>query len=86
MGGAISSGVVSAVIIVSGIKDADSAAEVSVQGLLMMKIAMLVFPLICIVVSYFIYRKKYIIDSKFYAKILSDLRGRGEITGENDSR
>ena len=86
MGGAISSGVVSAVIIVSGIKDADSAAEVTTQGLLMMKIAMLVFPLVCIVVSYFIYRKKYIIDSKFYAKILSDLRERGEIKSENDTQ
>jgi melibiose permease/lactose/raffinose/galactose permease len=86
MGGAISSGVVSAVIIVSGIKDADSAAEVSAQGLLMMKIAMLVFPLVCIAVSYLIYRKKYIIDSKFYAKMLSDLRGRGEIQSEDDSQ
>jgi sugar (glycoside-pentoside-hexuronide) transporter len=86
MGGAISSGVVSAVIIVSGIKDADSAAEVSAQGLLMMKIAMLVFPLVCIAVSYFIYRKKYIIDSAFYAKILSDLRGRGEIQSEDESQ
>jgi len=86
MGGAISSGVVSAVIIVSGIKDADSAAEVTAQGLLMMKIAMLVFPLVCIAVSYLIYRKKYIIDSAFYAKMLSDLRGRGEIQSENDSQ
>jgi len=86
MGGAISSGVVSAVIIISGIKDADSAAEVSAQGLLMMKIAMLVFPLICIAVSYLIYRKKYIIDSAFYAKMLSDLRGRGEIQSEDDSQ
>jgi melibiose permease/lactose/raffinose/galactose permease len=84
MGGAISSGVVSAVIIVSGIKDADSAAEVSAQGLLMMKIAMLVFPLVCIAVSYLIYRKKYIIDSAFYARMLSDLRGRGEIQSEDD--
>jgi len=79
MGGAISSGVVMVVIIVSGIKEAESAAEVTAQGLLMMKIAMLVFPLICIVFSYIIYRKKYIIDSKFYGQILSDLRERGEL-------
>ena len=79
MGGAISSGVVMVVIIVSGIKEAESAAEVTAQGLLMMKTAMLVFPLICIVFSYFIYRKKYIIDSKFYAQILLDLRERGEL-------
>jgi len=79
MGGAISSGVVSVIIIVSGIKDAESAADVTAQGLLMMKLAMLVFPMLCIVVSYIIYRKKYIIDSAFYARILSELRQRGEL-------
>ena len=81
MGGAISSGVVSAVIIVSGIKDAESAADVTNEGLLLMKIAMLLFPLLCIVTSYIIYRKKYIIDSRFYERILSELRERGEIQG-----
>ena len=79
MGGAISSGVVSAVIIVSGIKDADTAADVTEEGLFLMKAAMLIFPLLCIAGSYFIYRMKYRIDSKFYAQILSDLRERGEI-------
>ena len=82
MGGAISSGVVAAVVIISGIKDAETAAEVSEAGLLMMKIAMLIFPMICIIFSYIIYRKKYRIDSRFYAQILSDLRERGELEGE----
>jgi melibiose permease/lactose/raffinose/galactose permease len=79
MGGAISSGVVSAVIIISGIKDAQTAAEVTKEGLFLMKAAMLIFPLLCIAGSYVIYRMKYRIDSKFYAQILSDLRERGEI-------
>jgi len=83
MGGAISSGVVSVVIIVSGIKDAQSAAEVTESGLLLMKVAMLIFPLLCIMGSYFIYRAKYKIDGKFYAQILSDLRSRGELTENN---
>jgi melibiose permease/lactose/raffinose/galactose permease len=80
MGGAISSGVVSAVIIISGIKEANTAADVTPGGLVMMKIAMLIFPLICIAASYAIYRAKYKIDEKFYAQILSDLRERGELT------
>jgi melibiose permease/lactose/raffinose/galactose permease len=80
MGGAISSGVVSAVIIISGIKEAASAAEVTPGGLLMMKAAMLIFPLICIAASYAIYRAKYKIDEKFYAGILSDLKARKEIS------
>ena len=79
MGGAISSGVVSAVIIVSGIKEAQTAADVTPGGLFMMKVAMLVFPLLCIAGSYVIYRTKYKIDSRFYGQILSDLRERGEI-------
>jgi len=79
MGGAISSGIVSAVIIVSGIKEANTAAEVTKGGLLMMKLAMLIFPLVCIVASYAICRFKYKIDSRFYEQILSDLRARGEL-------
>jgi melibiose permease/lactose/raffinose/galactose permease len=80
MGGAVSSGVVSAVIIISGIKEANTAAEVTSGGLVMMKAAMLIFPLFCIVASYIIYRVKYKIDSKFYAQILSDLQARNEIS------
>jgi melibiose permease/lactose/raffinose/galactose permease len=86
MGGAISSGVVAAVVIISGIKDADIAADVSGEGLLMMKIAMMIFPLLCIVLSYIIYRKKYKIDSRFYARILSDLREWGELLTENQGQ
>jgi melibiose permease/lactose/raffinose/galactose permease len=80
MGGAISSGVVSAVIIISGIKEAQTAADVTPSGLFMMKTAMLIFPLFCIIASYIIYRIKYKIDSKFYKQILSDLQARNEIS------
>ena len=52
MGGAVSSGVVSATVILSGIKEAQSAADVTAEGLLMMKTAMMVFPLICIVAGF----------------------------------
>ena len=79
MGGAIGSGVVSITIILSGIKDADSAKDVTTGGLLMMKSAMLIFPLICIVIGYLIYRSKYKIDQKMYEQIIQDLRERGEL-------
>jgi melibiose permease/lactose/raffinose/galactose permease len=79
LGGAIASGVVSAVVIVTGISDAETAADVSAEGLLVMKAAMLIFPLICIITSYIICKKKYIVDSRYYARILADLRDRGEI-------
>ena len=79
LSGAVGNGVVGIVIILSGIKDAQAAADVSAGGLLMMKTAMLVFPLVCIVVSFFIYRRKYIIDEKKHAEILRDLEERGEL-------
>ncbi|GBU26857.1 sugar transporter [Treponema sp. R8-4-B8] len=82
LGGAVGSGIVSVVIIISGIKEADSAAEVTPSGLLMMKVAMLIFPLFCFLGSYLIYRMKYKIDSKFYKQILTDLQERGELNKE----
>jgi melibiose permease/lactose/raffinose/galactose permease len=83
LGGAVGGGIVSAVIIVSGIKDADTTADVTPSGLLMMKIAMLLFPLFCFAGSYLIYRTKYKIDHKFYKQILSDLQERGELAKDS---
>jgi melibiose permease/lactose/raffinose/galactose permease len=77
-GGAIASGVVSLVLILSGIKDAETAAEVTPGGLFMMKVAMLAFPLVCIIVCYVIYKRKYKIDKAFYEKIQAELKARGE--------
>jgi len=82
LGGAVGIGIVGAVAILSGINTAETAADVSSEGLLLMKVAMLIFPLICIVVSYILYRWKFKIDAKFYDQILSDLRERGELAKE----
>lgn len=79
MGGAIASGIVAVIIILSGIKEADTAAEVTSGGLMMMKAAMLIFPMICIVCAYIIYRRKYKIDEKMYQNILTDLKKRGDV-------
>jgi melibiose permease/lactose/raffinose/galactose permease len=83
LGGAVGSGIVSVVVIVSGIKEANSAADITPSGILMMKIAMLIFPLLCFAGSYLIYRMKYKIDVKFYEQMLSDLRERGELTKDS---
>ena len=76
MGGAIASGIVGAIVIISGMKDAETAADMTSQGLLILKIAMMVFPLICIVVGFFIYRAKYILDEKMFNKIVEELHER----------
>ena len=79
LGGAVGTGIVGVVAIVSGINVAETAADVSPEGIMLMKVAILIFPLVCIVVSYILYRWRFRIDAKFYAQILSDLRERGEL-------
>jgi len=79
LAGAIANGIVSAVIILSGIKEARSHLDVTEGGLTMMKTAMLIFPLVCILISYLIYRFKYKIDAQTYQKIIGELIERGEL-------
>ncbi|MDR0464574.1 MAG: glycoside-pentoside-hexuronide (GPH):cation symporter [Treponema sp.] len=82
MGGAVGSGIVAAVVIISGINTASDATDIAPEGILLMKAAMLILPMLCIIVSYIIYRMKFKIDAKFHAQILSDLRGRGDLAKE----
>ena len=79
IGAAIATGVVTLTLIVSGINAAPDAASVTAEGLLIMKLAMMIFPLIAIIVGYIIYLKKYRIDAAFYSKIVNDLKRRGDI-------
>ena len=76
MGGAIASGVVGAIVIVSGMSQAQSAADMTEAGIVILKLAMMVFPLICIVVGFLVHRSKYILDEAMYAKIVRELNER----------
>lgn len=73
MGGAVASGVVGAVVIISGMSTASGAADMTTEGILILKMAMMVLPLICIVVGFLIYRSKYILDEEMYKKIVEEL-------------
>lgn len=79
IGGAIATGIVTATLIISGINSAESAADVTSEGLLIMKLAMFILPLICIVAGYFVYRFKFKIDKAYYDKIVGELAARGDI-------
>ncbi len=79
IGGAISTGIVTATLIVSGINDASSAADVTPEGLMILKVSMFALPLVCIVAGYIVYRCKYKIDKAFYDRMLADLSARGDI-------
>ncbi|MGI6617810.1 MAG: glycoside-pentoside-hexuronide (GPH):cation symporter [Saccharofermentanales bacterium] len=80
IGGAISTGIVSAALVISGIKQGDTAATtIDTSGKMVIRSAMVVIPLVLIVVGYLIYRWKYKIDEEMYSKMLKDLSDRGEL-------
>ncbi len=79
LGSAIATGVVTLTLIVSGINQAQSAADVTAEGLLIMKLSMMIFPLIAIVIGYFIYLRKYKIDAALYERIIGELTARGDL-------
>jgi len=81
-GGALGSFIVAQVVIFSGINSAATPADVTADGLLLMKLAMFALPLLCIVAGYIVYMAKFKIDSKFYNQIVSDLKERGDIRGD----
>lgn len=84
IGAAVANGIVGVIVILSGIKNATSKADVTEGGLLLMKIAMLIFPLICLIISYLLYLRKYKIDEAAHEKILKSLENMGEIRGEGN--
>lgn len=79
MGGAISSLIVGTVLIISGINSALSPSYVTSQGIMIMKVAMLIVPLIFILAGYLVYRFKFKIDKELFDNILLDLSKRGDI-------
>ena len=80
VGAALATQIVGVVVIVSGINSAATPDDVKPEGLLTMRMAMLVLPLILIVTGYLIYRAKYRIDEAFYERIVHDLTERGQLT------
>lgn len=79
IGAALATGVVMATTVLSGINAAATPDDVTADGLLLMKFAMLILPLLCIVAGYLIYLFKYKIDREMFARIIADLAARGDL-------
>ena len=90
-GGAVSKGIVSFTLIISGINmiaqsltgdkllDAEYILNnTSDSSVWIMKLSMMILPLICILIGFFLYQKKFKIDEEFYAKICKDLEERNK--------
>ena len=77
IGGALATGVVTVTLIISGIKAMNGDVSlVTPKSIMIMKLAMMIFPLILIVLGYVIYLKKYRIDKPFYEKMISEIEER----------
>jgi melibiose permease/lactose/raffinose/galactose permease len=92
VGAALAAQIVALTLIWSGINGAQAVDDVTPSGLTMMKVMMLVFPMVMTLIGYGLYRWKYVIDEEFHARILRDLRSRGQlvdpeaIDAETDTR
>lgn len=79
LGAALANGIVMSTLIISGINEALTPDDVTPQGLLIMKIAMMIIPLILILAGYIVYKYKFRIDENLYKQIVADLKERGDI-------
>lgn len=79
IGGAIANGIVGGTLIISGINSAPTPNDVTEQGLLIMKLSMLILPIAFIVAGYIVYRLKFKIDKEMFDRIVSDLEKRGDL-------
>ena len=89
-GGAVSKGIVSFTLIISGINaiansltgdpiiDEELIMATPESSLWIMKLSMMILPLICILIGFFLYQKKFKIDEELYAQICKDLEERNK--------
>ncbi len=89
-GGAVSKGIVSFTLIISGINaiansltgdpiiDEELIMATPDSSLWIMKLSMMILPLICILIGFFLYQKKFKIDEEMYAQICKDLEERNK--------
>jgi len=82
VGAALSFQVVAITLVAAGINDATETGDVAAEGITLMRVMMLIMPAVLILVSYLIYRWKYRIDEDFHARIIAELKTRGQLTDE----
>lgn len=81
VGGAVGTAIVGSTVILTGINEAPTPDDVTPEGLFGMKIMMMAFPLVLMSISYALNRRFYRVDEAFHARIVGDLRARGELVG-----
>lgn len=79
--GAVSTGIVGAAAILSGINTARGAQDMTSSGIAIVKLAMMGLPAVCIVAGYLVWRFRFTIDERAHAALVAELDQRGELTG-----
>jgi melibiose permease/lactose/raffinose/galactose permease len=79
VGAALAAQIAAVTLIFSGINQAQTPADVTPDGLLLMKTVMMWIPLALILISFGLHRWKYRIDEEFHARILRELDERGQL-------
>lgn len=84
IGGALSMGIVSLALVLSGIKQGAQAAQsIDAGGQMVIRLVFIGIPLAFIIAGYLVYHFKFKINEELYQKILQDLEDRGQIRREN---
>ncbi|MDR1710898.1 MAG: glycoside-pentoside-hexuronide (GPH):cation symporter [Propionibacteriaceae bacterium] len=79
VGAALAAQIAAMTLIASGINAAQTPADVTAEGLFLMKVVMLILPLGMILIAFFLHSAKYKIDEAFHDQILADLAERGQL-------
>ena len=53
-------------------KTAETAADMTPGGIVILKAAMLILPLILILAGFILHRRKYILDEEMYAQVIRE--------------
>ena len=80
--GATNTAIVGVVAIVSGMNEAESEADMTDQGQLILRLAMVILPAILVAVGYLVWRRKYVIDETLHARIVTELEERGDLDAD----
>ena len=83
--GATNTAIVGVVVIVSGINDAQSKADVTAQGQLLLRLAMVILPAVLVAIGYAVWRRRFVIDEALHARIVAELDARGDLAVEGDT-
>lgn len=79
VGGALAQAILAVTLIVTSINGARTPEDVPASGIWGMKLMMMVFPAVLIVISYVLYRKKFVIDEAMHARMVAELSESGRL-------